>query len=127
MFDAIKVVHVAAATVSISLFVLRGLWMLRDSPALRRRWVRIAPHLNDTILLAAGVTLAVMSRQSPLEHPWLAAKIGALLVYIALGMLALKPWLSRRGRIAAWLAAIAVFGFIVSAAITRSPLPFRLT
>lgn len=127
MFDAIKVVHVAAATVSISLFVLRGLWMLRDSAALRRRWVRIAPHLNDTILLAAGITLAVMSRQSPIEHPWLAAKIGALLVYIALGMLALKPWLSRRGRIAAWLAAIAVFGFIVSAAITRSPLPFRLT
>lgn len=124
MFDAIKVVHVSAATVSISLFVLRGLWMLRESPALRWRWVRVVPHVNDTVLLAAGVTLAVMSRQSPLAHPWLAAKIAALVVYIALGMLALKPWLPRPARIAAWLAAIGVFAYIVSAAMTRSPLPF---
>lgn len=124
MFDTIKLIHIGAATVSISLFVLRGLWMLAESPRLAQRWVRVVPHVNDSVLLAAGVGLAILSRQSPTDSAWLAAKITALVVYIALGMLALKPWLSKRSRTAAWLLALVVFAYMLAVARTRAPIPF---
>ncbi|MGB5065620.1 MAG: SirB2 family protein [Candidatus Competibacter sp.] len=39
---ALKHLYVTTVILSLTLFVLRGLWMLADSPQLRRRWVRIA-------------------------------------------------------------------------------------
>ena len=115
----IKPLHISFVLISYSLFLLRGIWMLRDSPQLQRRWVRILPHVNDTFLLVSGVTLAVITHQSPGSHPWLAAKIAALVVYIGLGTVAFK-----RRKLWAWLAAQAVFFYIVAVAVTRNPLPF---
>jgi uncharacterized membrane protein SirB2 len=118
---AIKYVHVAAVAASFALFFLRGAWMMLDSPRLGARWVRIVPHLNDTVLLAAGVWLAFLLREAPGTSPWLTAKLAALVVYIVLGMLALRPGRSKRVRAAAWLAALAVFGYMVAVATTQSP------
>jgi uncharacterized membrane protein SirB2 len=83
--------------------------------------VRVLPHVNDTVLLAAGVWLAFMLREAPGASSWLTAKLAALVVYIALGMLALRPGRTKGLRVAAWLAALAVFGYIVAVAVTRSP------
>ena len=118
---AVKYVHVAAVAASFALFFLRGLWMMLDSPRLAARWVRIVPHFNDTVLLAAGVWLAFALREAPGTSPWLTAKLAALVAYIVLGMLALRPGRSKRVRGAAWLAALAVFGYMVAVATTRSP------
>ena len=121
---AVKYVHVAAVAISFALFFLRGVWMMRGSPLLARRWVRIVPHVNDTVLLAAGVWLAVLLRQVPGISPWITAKLVGLVLYIALGMLALR-FLRRKGaRIAAWLAALVVFGYIVAVAVSHDPLPW---
>ena len=86
----LKTLHVSAAALSYSLFVLRGLWMMGGSPMLAQRWVRVVPHLVDTVLLAAAIALAVMSRQYPLQMDWLTAKVAALIVYIVLGSVAIK-------------------------------------
>jgi len=120
MYTAVKYAHVAAIALSFALFFLRGIWMMVDSPNLGRRWVRVVPHVNDTVLLAAGITLAFMLRVSPGENPWLVAKLVALPVYIGLGMLALRPGRTKPVRIAAWMAALAVFGYIAAVAVTRS-------
>jgi uncharacterized membrane protein SirB2 len=120
MYAAVKYAHVAAVAVSFALFVLRGVWMIAGSPHLGRNWVRIVPHVNDTLLLAAGVWLAFELRLSPLATPWLAAKLVALPVYIALGTLALRPGRSKGVRVAAWVSALFVFGYIAGAAATRS-------
>jgi uncharacterized membrane protein SirB2 len=80
--------------------------------------------VNDSVLLAAGVWLAVLLRQVPGESAWLTAKLVGLVVYIALGMLALRFLRSKGQRISAWLAALAVFGYIVAVAVTHSPLPW---
>jgi uncharacterized membrane protein SirB2 len=119
-----KQVHVACAVLSYAGFFVRGMWMMRDSPMLERRWVRILPHANDTLLLASAIALAVLSRQYPFVHGWLTAKVLALVLYIALGMAALRPGRGKPLRIAAWVAAQAVFLYIVWVAITRSPLPW---
>jgi len=120
-YTALKYVHLTAVALSFSLFFLRGVWMMLDSAQLHRRWVRIVPHVSDTLLLAAGIWLAFELRLAPGETPWLAAKLAALPVYIGLGMLALRPGRSKRLRIGAWFAALAVFGYIVGVALTRSP------
>jgi uncharacterized membrane protein SirB2 len=116
----IKYVHAVAAAVSFGLFFLRGVWMMLDSERLGRRWVRVVPHVNDTVLLAAGIWLAFELRLSPAATPWLEAKLIALPAYIGLGMLALRPGRPQRVRVAAWMAALAVFGYIAAVAVTRS-------
>ena len=118
---AIKTVHLATVAASFALFFLRGVWMMLDSPQLERRWVRVLPHVNDTVLLAAGIWLAFELRLSPGAAPWLATKLVALPVYVGLGVLALRPGRTKRARVAAWLAALAVFGYIAAVAFTRSP------
>lgn len=120
---ALKSLHVACVGVSYALFFVRGLWMLHDPERLRRRWVRIVPHANDTVLLAAGVGLAFATGRYPWVEPWLAAKLAALLAYIGLGLLALGRARSRRARLAAWLAAQLVFFYMVAVALAREPLP----
>jgi uncharacterized membrane protein SirB2 len=125
--DAItlKAIHVTCAALSYALFFLRGVWMLRESPLLQQRWVRYAPHTVDTVLLASAITLAWQLGISPLEAPWLAAKIVALLAYIVIGSVALKRGRTKRIRLMAWLLAQGVFLYIVSVAMTHDPMPWR--
>ena len=122
MFDVLKAVHVGCVAASGAGFIARGALMLADSPLLRTRLVRIAPHVVDTMLLASAIALAVLARLSPLQHGWLAAKILALLVYIVLGSIALKRGRTRSTRAAAFVAAILVFGYIVGTALHHDAL-----
>jgi uncharacterized membrane protein SirB2 len=123
--EILKVIHVGSVSVSFGLFFLRGWWMLHDAPHLRQRWVRIAPHLVDTVLLTSAIALAASLGYSPLDTPWLAAKIAALLVYIGLGTVALKRGRSRSIRLSAWLAALTVFLYIASVAVCHTPAPWQ--
>jgi uncharacterized membrane protein SirB2 len=63
-----------------------------------------------------------MLKQYPLVEPWLTAKVAGLVLYIALGMVALRHGTTRRIRTGAWFAAQAVFLYIVAVALTRSVL-----
>ena len=122
-YAAVKSIHVGAATLSITLFILRGAWRLAAPRMLALAWVRVLPHVVDTVLLAAGVWLAwqLAAGSVPL---WLTAKIVGLVVYIGLGTIALKRGRTPAIRLAAFLAAIAVFAFIASVALTKSPFGF---
>jgi uncharacterized membrane protein SirB2 len=121
VYTAVKYLHVTCVVISITGFVTRGLLSFAGSPLLNRSWLRWAPHVNDSVLLAAAIGLAIMSGQYPFVEPWLTAKIVGLLAYIVLGMVALKPGRPRGVRVAAWLAALAVFAYVVSVALTRNP------
>lgn len=123
-YFSIKAVHVGAVATSLGLFVLRGIWMLRADARLQRRWVRVAPHVVDTILLASAVWLAVLIGQAPLRDDWLTAKVGGLLIYVVLGSVALKRGRSARVRGIAFAAALATFAYIVAVALTKRPLPW---
>jgi uncharacterized membrane protein SirB2 len=120
----VKSLHVGCALLSISLFFIRGLWMISDSPWRRKPAVKILPHIVDTTLLVSAIVLVVQTAQYPLEQSWLLAKISALLVYIGLGLVALRFGSSKPIRIVAWLCAILTFMYIYSVAITRNPMPF---
>jgi len=118
-YAMVKQVHVSAATVSIALFLLRGTWMLRSPERLRQTWVKIVPHVVDTVLLASALWLA-WQLGAGAAH-WVAAKVVALLFYIGAGTIALKRGRTRTVRVGALLVAVATFAYIVSVAVTKSP------
>ena len=116
----LKLIHVTTALISIIGFILRGIWMMQGSEMLKRKWVKITPHVNDTVLLLTAVSLAVMASYSPLTQPWLAAKIVGLFVYIGLGLNAFRFGKTRQVKIISWIAAMIVFAYIVLVAVTKS-------
>lgn len=122
--EVIKTIHVLSATISIIGFFIRGVLMMRESPLMHTRWIKVIPHFVDTALLLSAIWLAVDLGFSPANSPWLAAKIIALLVYIGLGFVALRLGKTKQIRIVAWFAALVVFAYIVLVAINKSPLPF---
>lgn len=121
-YALIKVVHVVCVVASASLFVLRGVWVIQDSGKLALHWVRTAPHIIDTFLLLSAILLSIGIQQYPFTDNWLTAKVIALLLYIGLGMVAIRHGRNRQARIVAWVAALVVFAYIIGVAITRNPI-----
>jgi len=120
----LKNIHIFSALISFTLFFIRGLWVMRGSAMMQQKWVKIVPHINDTILLGTAIALAISIDQYPFVDSWLTVKLLALVAYICLGIEALRLAKTEKGRAAAWLAALVVFLFIVSVALTKAPFGF---
>lgn len=122
-YETLKHLHALTVAASLALFLLRGYWMLRDSPRLQARWARIVPHINDSLLLAAAIAMLAIAQVNPLDQPWLMAKITGLIAYIGLGTLALKRGKTKAVRVKALIAALGVFGYIAAVAVTKQVVP----
>ncbi len=126
-YATLKLLHVSAVTVSFFGFAARGLGALWNASWVRHRLTRTLPHLIDTVLLLSALGMLWVIRLSPWALPWLRAKIVGLVVYVALGIVALRPTpvgrVPRPGtvRLAAWIGALVTFGYIVSVALTKNP------
>jgi len=120
-YPTVKLVHQCAVALSVTGFATRGLASLAGAAWVRSRAARSVPHIVDTVLLASGLTLAWMLQLTPARAPWLVAKLIGLIVYVALGVVALRPAVPRPLRVSAWLAAMATVGWMVSVAITKHP------
>jgi uncharacterized membrane protein SirB2 len=101
--------------------MLRGLWMLRQSPLLQHRLTRILPHVIDTVFLLSGIGLVAVLQIPVSDAPWLIAKIVALVVYILLGTVALKRGRTPAIRQVSFVLALAAFAYIVGVAIYKTP------
>lgn len=123
-YTLLKLIHVTSVSISFCLFLLRGLWMIRASDMLKQRWIKILPHVNDTVLLLSAILLASVIQQNPIANLWLTAKVLGLLTYILLGMVALRFGKTRKIKISAWILALIVFGYIVLVALTKNPTIF---
>lgn len=123
-YTLLKLVHVSSVMLSYLLFLTRGIWMMRASAQLQQRWVKVMPHVIDTTLLASAIMLAVLIQQNPLVNSWLTAKVVGLLIYIGLGMVALRFGKTRIVKVSAWIMAQLVFFYIVLVALTKNPAIF---
>jgi len=123
-YIAIKHFHIACVALSGAFFLLRGIWMLRESSMLRLRWVRTVPHIVDSLLLASALTMTIWIGQYPFVQGWLTAKFVALVLYVGLGTVALRMGKTKAVRAAAFFGALAVFAYIVSVAVTKQVIPF---
>lgn len=117
----LKIVHESAVAVSFAGFFARGVGMLRNAGWVRHRAARTLPHLVDTVLIVSALWLAWILRLTPMNAPWIAAKIIGLFAYIALGMVALRFGRTKAVRATAWIGAMLTFGYIVSVAVAKDP------
>lgn len=121
----IRTVHILAVTASGLLFAARGgAFNLLGASWPRLFPVRLASWIVDTVLLSAALMLMTVLRQFPIVDHWLTVKVTLLLVYIGLGTQAFAATRPRPVRIGFWLAALSVFGFIVTVAQAHHPLGF---
>ncbi|VEB97110.1 Invasion gene expression up-regulator, SirB [Cedecea lapagei] len=124
-YFTLKYLHIITVVLSISLFVLRYWWQYRGSAMSAKRWVRIVPHANDTLLLVSGVALVMITHFYPFtpQGTWLTEKLFGVIIYIALGFIALgKRPRSQQVRWFAFLLGLVVLYIIIKLATTKIPL-----
>lgn len=122
----VKQAHVGLVSVSGLLFAVRGAAVLGHQPwAMRRPW-RLLSYGIDSLLLGAALLLWAMLAINPLAQLWLGSKLLLLAVYIVLGSLALKRGRTPGVRRAAYVAALATYGFMATVAMAHHPLGLLL-
>jgi uncharacterized membrane protein SirB2 len=121
-YAILKFLHLMTAIFSIAGFILRGFWMLTDSPMRQKTIVRVLPHVNDSILLLSGIGLIWALKLSVAGQAWLLTKLLAVVVYIGLGMVALRFGRTRPIRAIAFVMALATFAYAAGVALGKSPL-----
>lgn len=119
-----KHIHMTLAVLSISLLTLRFIWLLINSTKLQAKWVKITPHVIDTLLLLLGVIMAVQLSINPIEQLWLGEKILAIIAYIFTGYYTLKLARNKLMQFMGYLGAIGWFMLIMKLAMTRQPMFF---
>lgn len=117
----LKWTHVASVLASGAVFALRGVAMLARSPLAVDRGARRLSMLIDSVLLASALALVAILHAYPFAQAWLTAKVLLLVVYIALGTLALNRGRTRAVKVGCFFAALAVYLLIISIARTRNP------
>ncbi|XOV83228.1 MAG: SirB2 family protein [bacterium] len=117
----LKTLHFSLAFLSVAGFVIRAGWSYGGSDLLQEKWVKIAPHVVDTLLLTLGVVLAFSLPEGSAKG-WLLAKLIALVAYVGFGVMTLRG----RGviRHIGLAGALLSVGYIFLVAYSRSPLPF---
>jgi len=121
LYEIVKYIHVTAIILSISGFVSRVILKINDSPYQARYWFKKLPHMVDTVLLASALTMVYILDVNPFTTYWIAEKIIGLLIYIILGMVALRWGKTRTIRKAAGISAVLVFAYIVYVAHYKTP------
>jgi len=124
----VKNFHIVVITVSIVLFILRFFWKWANSLIAQKRWVKIVPHIIDTFMLISGIWLVIITHFYPFssQGSWLTEKLFGVIIYIALGFMALGSGKngsrSQKTRWVAFILALGCLYLIVKLAMTKVPL-----
>lgn len=121
-YPQIKLVHILCVIFSGSLFAVRGLLVLGGSSYGNHALLRYLSYAVDTILLTAALMLVTILHQYPFVQAWLTVKVLLLMVYIVLGICALRRARSFSARLGCSCAALATYLFIASVAYAHDPL-----
>ncbi|MFO1264471.1 MAG: SirB2 family protein [Rhodoferax sp.] len=120
-YPQIRILHIGLVVVSGSLFLARGLAVLRGASWPMALAVRRASYGIDTALLMAALTLMHILQLNPLQAGWLGTKILLLLLYIVLGTMALKRAQTSAAKATYLVAALLCLGYMASVARAHSP------
>jgi uncharacterized membrane protein SirB2 len=124
MYIAVKHFHMLIVAISVLLFCLRFVLMLKDSSLLQGKFLKVTPHVVDAFLLFSGICLIVITRFIPFTPaaPWLTEKLFCVLAYIILGFFALKYGHNKFLRSLAFLGALGWIAMAGHLAITKLPI-----
>ena len=124
MYMMIKHLHMTAVALSVFLFIIRFYWSLADSSMMQKKWVKITPHIVDTLLLATAIALCVLITQYPFVNDWLTQKVIGVVLYILAGLWVLKWAKSNLEKWLGFVGAIAIIGLVAKMAVSKQPLLF---
>lgn len=122
LYGPIKLTHISSVLLSGAIFASRGILVQCRSALSQNLILKRFSYANDTLLLITGLSLMGITHQYPLTHAWLSVKLTLVLVYIGLGILALREGRSPRVRRLCFVAALSVYLFIISIARSHHPL-----
>jgi len=123
LYTGLRHVHMTTVALSGVFFLIRAVaFNTAGAGWPKARPVRKLSYAIDTMLLVSAIGLTVITAQYPLADAWLTVKVALLIVYIGLGIVALRPAVTSSVRLAATAAALLVFAFIVSVARAHHPL-----
>ena len=88
------------------------------------KWLKIAPHIIDTLLLGLGIALSIKLAINPAEQLWLAEKLFAVVAYIFTGYYTLKLARNRTMQIIGFLGAMGWVMLIVRIAMSKETVFF---
>ncbi len=118
-YTILKHLHMTTAYLTITLFALRLLLDALGRPGWRQTPLRFIPHINDTILLVAAISLLFVAGYASAMPGWLIAKIVLLVGYIVAGVFALKVTLGKPVRISAAVLALIMVSAIFHLAMAK--------
>lgn len=124
MYMFVKHLHLTAVALSLSLFLVRFVWLMKASPSLQKKWVKVVPHVVDTVLLASAIGLCFILSQYPLVNDWLTAKVLGVAFYILMGLYTLKLAKTKMTQWIGFAGAFAWVVFTLKVAVTKQPLLF---
>lgn len=124
MYFAVKHLHLSTIVISLALFILRFYWVNRNPEKMQKKWVKVTPHIIDTVLLLSALTLCFIIQQYPFVDAWLTEKVMGLVLYILMGMVALKWANTTAVRWGGFFGAIASLVFIAKVAVLKQPILF---
>ena len=123
-YPQIKAFHVFVALLSGSLFALRGGFSLAGARWPNAAVVRYSSYAIDTALLTAALMLATILPGAMFANGWLTVKITLVVLYVVLGVFAMRRAKTKRMRVASYVAALLVFVSIYAIARAHDPLGF---
>lgn len=123
MYMALKHSHMLFATLSILLLIIRFGLSFTSSTWLQSKFLKIVPHVIDTLLLLSAIWLMMTLSQYPISTPWLTEKVIGVAAYIALGFMALKGRTTAL-RVMAFFGALGWLALVIRVAITKTPVLF---
>lgn len=123
LYTSMKHVHLLAIALSVLFLTVRYILMMMDSPLLHKKFFKVTPHIVDTFLLLSGISLIFITGFMPFTAAgaWLTEKISCVLVYIALGFVALKLGKNKVIRSVAFFGALGWLYWAAHLAMTKVP------
>jgi uncharacterized membrane protein SirB2 len=116
--QALKHIHMTLAIITLLGFLFRSALLFKQSPMLQKKWLKITPHIVDTLLLATGITLWA-TWYGAVFQPWIIAKLIMIVLYIGFGIVTFKTQ-SKALRGIAFTLAIVSFATILYIARTKT-------
>lgn len=120
----VKLIHVSCAALSITGFLGRSYLKLTAPQRLQQRWLKITPHVIDSVLLASAIVLVIQIQQYPFVAGWVTAKLLVLVLYIGFGLITLRFARTRTQILAGFIGACLSFSYIIAVALTKQVWPF---
>jgi len=124
MYILAKHLHLSLVITSVAFFAWRFYLVTKKSQMVDKKWLKVLPHVIDSLLLLSAIWLCFLIRQYPIADAWLSQKLLAVILYIVFGYYTLKKADSMRQRYVGFGFCVLSLFFAAHTAVTKNVIFF---